>query len=269
MQVLNVSKSFEEANPLHHAHGFSLPIDQLQPTSSPTIWDAALMIYTIMRRYLCLPHPTIHIKLECPVPLPLATAVEEANTPFLTTPYYPYRTQISSPSPSHCRSQCGVATWQAWMRSPPRTLRSSPAPSSSPSSGCASLAEDSGADGTWVTLPSNPALSWETLHRPLLLVRPPLLPPNPHPPHRPPGFSLGSGPTSWSFNPWEHPRFLGRHISSNPTDVTVSVSISVAQDCPPPCPYRTCMSSPSRESRSQCGVATCQAWMLSLVAHAH
>ena len=143
MQVLNVSKSFEEANTLHHAHGFSLPIDQLQPTSSPTIWDAALMIYTIVRRYLCLPHPTIHIelecpvppplaaaanrlppskrlKLECPVPLPLATAVEEANTPsgvFLTTPYYPYRTQMSSPSPSHRRSQCGEATWQAWMLS--------------------------------------------------------------------------------------------------------------------------------------------------------
>ncbi len=179
--------------------------------------------------------PSKRLELECPVPLPLAAAIKEANTHSGLS--------ISNSNVESLSLSLPLPMWHGDMSgmdavsSPPHTLRSSPAPSSSPSSGCASLAEDSGADGPLITLPSHPALSVGTAAPPLLLFRPPLHPPTPHPPCRPPGFSLDSGQTSWSFNLWEHPRFLRCHISSDTADVTVSVSISVAQDCPPPCPY--------------------------------
>ena len=43
-----------------------------------------------------------------------------------------------------------------------------------------------------------------------------------------PGFDLGPGPTSWSSNTWGHPILLGRHVSSDAADVSVSESVSRA-----------------------------------------
>ena len=59
------------------------------------------------------------------------------------------------PLPMWCGNMAGMDA----VISRPRTLRSSPAPSSSPSSGCASSAEVSSADGPWITVPCYPALS--------------------------------------------------------------------------------------------------------------